>query len=86
MVQNMSAVAWYATIAGVLLPLSYVALQRMGWPAGIVKRLSTAAAVALAWPLALPVVSFGSVAIARLVQTHTPAPREAIATPVAPAA
>ena len=86
MVPSMSAVAWYATIAGILLPLSYVALRQMAWPTGIVKRLGAAVGIALAWPLALPVLSFGSVAIARLLQTRTPAPREAVATAVAPAA
>lgn len=87
MVPSMSAVAWYATIAGVLLPLSFVALWRIAWPAGAVRRLGAAVGLALAWPLALPVLSFGSVAIVRLIQTRTPdKPRKGVTTPVAPAA
>lgn len=86
MVPSMSAVAWYATIAGILLPVSFLALRLMAWPAGTVKRLGTAAGVALVWPLALPVLSFGSVAIARLIQTRTPdKPRKAVVMPVAAA-
>ena len=87
MVPSMSAVAWYGTIAGILLPLTFLALRRLEWPAGTVNRLGTAAGVALVWPLALCVLSFGFVVIARLIQARIHnTPRKTVITPVAPAA
>jgi hypothetical protein len=87
MVRDVNAVAWYAAIAGALFLMSSFVLHRMAWPAALKARFATAAGIALAWPLALPMLSFGSVAIARLIQTKPGAPtREPEVPAVVPAA
>ncbi|MGH2758795.1 MAG: hypothetical protein ACRDKJ_04435 [Actinomycetota bacterium] len=82
----MSVVAWYAVVAGVLFPVGALLLHRMAWPSDPKSRFAAAAALALAWPLAVPMLSFGSVAIARLLRERPPARRKRDAARVAPAA
>lgn len=87
MVRGVSAMVGYGVIAGALFLLSIAVLHRLAWPAALKGRLATAAAIALAWPLALPMLSFGSVAIARLIQTQPrPARRKRDGRAVVPAA
>lgn len=73
MVPDVSLVAWYAVVAGVLFPLSVLVLKRFAWPTALRARLAAAAGVSLAWPLTLPMLSFGSVAVARLLRERHPA-------------
>jgi hypothetical protein len=62
----MSTAAWYTVVVGALWPVGFFALQRMGWPADLRKRLLATSGLAIAWPLAVPTLSFGSVAIVHL--------------------
>ena len=86
MVRGVNLVAWYAVIAGVLFPIGVLGLYRLAWPSATKGRLAAAAGLAVAWPLALPMLSFGSVAIARLLQEGPPVRRKPDATPVVTAA
>jgi hypothetical protein len=87
MVRGVSAVMWYGVIAGALFLLSSAVLHRLAWPGALKGRFAAAAGIALAWPLTLPMLSFGSVAIARLIQTRPGTPtREPEVPSVVPAA
>ena len=84
MFRSVSLVTWYAAIAGILFPLSVLALYRLAWPSATKGRVAAAAGMALAWPLVVPMLSFGSVALVRVLQDRATAPREAAS--VVPAA
>ncbi len=68
MVRGVSVVGWYAVISGSLFLIGLGALYRLAWPVTLKSRFAAAAGIALAWPLALPMLSFASVAIARFIQ------------------
>ena len=74
MVPTMTAAEWYGAIAGGLFLLSAVVLHRLEWPGDLKGRLAAAAGIAVAWPITLPMMSFGSVALARLLKER-PGPR-----------
>lgn len=83
MVRDVSVAGWYAVVAGAVFAVSLVVLFRFAWPAASRARFAAAAGVALAWPLVLPMLSFGSVVIARLLQQRPPARRRREAARVA---
>lgn len=86
MVPDMSALAWYGLVVAVLGCVILLVLNRLSWPNSFGPRLGTALATAMAWPLVLPVLAFGSVVIARLIRTRTATPKPATATRAVPAA
>jgi hypothetical protein len=79
------AIAYAAIAAGTFLT-SIFALRKLAWPDAAAHRILVATAIALAWPLALPALSFGSAGIVHLIgQRRERVPTEAPAA-VSPAA
>ena len=63
----MSLVMAYAAIALAALLTSVFALRKLAWPDRWTQRLLVASAIALTWPLALPMASFGSAGLVQLI-------------------
>ncbi len=85
MVPGMSPVMAYAGVAGIVLLAGGFVLHRMDWPRAAWQQAALATLLALVWPLSVPAMAFGGVAVTALLR-HTPQTesREAVA-PVAPA-